>query len=533
MKFLGNSEGDGRRYTNGSEVTEQMREDLMKRALMGICLTSAVAAMLVAPFAARAADAALEAKVDSLAKEVASMKNEGDQKAGKFDWLTIGGDYRFRIDSLKGTTADHFNFLDPAFQAWMMGPHTTPPPMAKSEDIKNDTIYSNRLGLNLKAKVTKDVSLTTRFLMYKTFGNSDSDATSGMLFGDRAGQFDGTQGHTPGDDKLVVDQAYVTWSNIFDQPVWFSVGRRPSTGGIPAHLRADAEKPGNGGIPAILVDYAFDGMVLGVAPDFDALPGAYGKICYGRGYEAGYRYSSIGTKVKDMDMLGVSLVPIDIDPLYLNLQWNRGFNIVDAPVMATSAMGPTAPSTNVGDIDWYGATVLSTLKNIGPGTLNVFAAGAGSVTHPNSNLSGGMAGLLYNAGDSDKSRTGLAAYVGARYDVTATRTKLGLEYNHGSKYWVAMDPASDDMWTAKLGTRGDVFEGYVIQELPGKAVASYNAKAFFRIGYQYYRFDYTGSNSWMGKPVKIADLDDSPMNAQMFNPLKNAQDIYGTFEVRF
>lgn len=38
----------------------------------------------------------------------------------------------------------------------------------------------------------------------------------------------------------------------------------------------------------MLVDYAFDGMTLGYAPDIDTLPGTYAKICYGRGFEAGY-----------------------------------------------------------------------------------------------------------------------------------------------------------------------------------------------------------------------------------------------------
>lgn len=127
--------------------------------------------------------------------------------------------------------------------------------------------------------------------MYKSFGNGDTAATSGNFFADRVGVFDGTQGHVPGDGKLAVDEIYATWSNILDQPVWFSVGRRPSTGGIPSHLRQNDPKPGNGGIPALLVDYAFDGMTLGFAPDFDALPGAYAKLCYGRGFENGFTRS--------------------------------------------------------------------------------------------------------------------------------------------------------------------------------------------------------------------------------------------------
>ena len=54
-----------------------------------------------------------------------------------------------------------------------------------------------------------------------------------------------------------------------------------------------------------------------------------------------------------------------------------------------------------------------------------------------------------------------------------------------------------------------------------------------RIGYQYYDFDYTGSNNWVGAPVKITDLTKSPLNAQLLTPMKSAQDIYATFEVKF
>ena len=47
-------------------------------------------------------------------------------------------------------------------------------------------------------------------------------------------------------------------------------------------------------MPGLLVDYAFDGATLGVAPDIDALPGAYAKICYGRGFDAGFKSSDKG-----------------------------------------------------------------------------------------------------------------------------------------------------------------------------------------------------------------------------------------------
>ena len=496
-------------------------------------------AALILPQGVRAADEDIQKKVDALTKEVQDLQRQVAQpKEGKksiSDWLTIGGDYRFRVDSLSGKVPNYYGFAN--IVGWQLGGMVGPPPLTQGETVKNNTLYTNRVGLNLKAKATQNVTFTSRLLMYKAFGNSDSTATSGTFFADRIGVFDGTQGHVPGNAQLTVDQAYVTWANILDAPVWFSVGRRPSTGGIPSHLRQNDEKPGNGGIPALLVDYAFDGMTLGWAPEIEALPGSYAKLCYGRGYENGYTSpTSANNNLKDTDMIGVSVVPYDTDRLYLDLQYNRGMNIFDFPVMTSSTLGSLQPTTDLGDIDWWGITALSTLKNVGPGTLNLFGSAGLSKTHPNGNtvVFNGIntgAGLMYTG--AKESTTGNAFYLGARYDFTPTRTKFGAEYNRGSKDWISFVPAGDDIWTSKLGTRGNVYEVYLIQELNAKPISSYFAKTFFRVGYQYYDFQYTGSNNWVGAPVKVADLAASPNNAQLLTPLKSAQDLYATMEVKF
>lgn len=479
---------------------------------------SALLAGLALPLSAHAADEDLHKKIEQLSKEVELLKGQvkkvDDKSLGR--WLTIGGDYRFRIDSMKGDVAAHT-------------PYTGAPPTgfgAPSDGYttRNDALMTNRLGLNLKAKATKDVTVTTRLLMYKTTGNQTADATNAGYFADRSSIMDGSIGHVPSDNTLRVDQAFATWSNIADQPIWFSVGRRPSTGGSPTHMRQNNERPGNGGVPGLLVDYAFDGMTLGYAPDIDSLPGAYGKICYGRGFEAGF--DSQPNSMRDTDMLGISLVPIDIDPLRIDLQWNRGFNIFD---------NPNNVQAQLGDIDWYGMGVLSTLKKVGPGNLNLFASTGMSVTHPNDNVSPGTPfGLLtgtFSGPEAPDDKIGHSVYLGGRYDFTSTGTKLGLEYNYGSKDWIPFDPAADDMWTTKLGTRGNVYEAYVIQELKLEPISSYLSKAFFRLGYQYYDFKYTNSNNWVGAPEKISDLTSSSM--QYMAPLEKAHDIYATFEVKF
>lgn len=545
-------------------------------------MIAAVMALAI-PTGALAAEADLQVKIDNLTKQLDDLKGQvqkvEDKSLGK--WLTIGGSYQFRMDSLRGKTAAYVdvpatfaNAQEAAMGLWvsgspalmgslmnmsagmagvrtvdganalmtgfggltglqtMLGPYFEMVPETKP---KNMTLYTNKFALDLKAKATKDVTVNVKLGMYKVFGSQEDDAvTSNAYFSDRVGIFDGTLGHVPSSSYLNVDRAYATWSNIADEPIWFSVGRRPATDGAPTNLKNNNERPGNGGTPALLVNYAFDGMTLGYAPDIEMLPGFYAKVCYGRGFESGYKTESTNS-VKDTDMLGVAVIPVDTDPLRVWLQWNRGFNIFDFPVMKNTAFGDTAPAIDLGSIDWYGVGAMTTLKDMGPGVLNAFADFGLSRTNPNNNVSsnamfmGLMSGTPFQA-ETPKDRTGHAVLAGLRYDLPS-KTKIGFEYNYGSKYWITFSPAADDMWTSKVGTRGQVFEPYVIQELDLKPISSNLAKAFFKLGYQYYDFKYTGSNNWVGEPVKISDIKATDL--MLMAPVKSAQNFYGTFEVHF
>lgn len=503
----------------------------VKRAVF---LAAILAAALALPRGVPAADEEIQKKVDVLTKEVQSLQQQVNQsKEGKksiSDWLTIGGDYRFRVDSLSAKVPDYLSFAD--YMAWVMGGMVGSPAITPAEKVKNETLYTNRFGLNLKAKVMKDVTFHARLLMYKEFGSQSNSASRGDFFADRTGVFDGTLGHVPSDGEVAVDQVYATINNVFGQPVWFSIGRRPSTGGIPTHLRQDNEKPGVSGVSGLLVDYAYDGLTLGYAPDIESLPGAYAKFCYGRGYQRGF-HSGLPGEVKNMDMMGFVVVPYDTDRLSFHLQANHASNIIDFPVIQDSTLGSLSPSTNLGNIDQFGIVVMSTLKKVGPGTLNLFASGAIDKTHPNDNhpTFNGMTlsniGLMYTG--TKESTTGNAVYLGARYDLPS-KTMLGFEYNRGSKNWISFVPAADDIWTSKLGTRGNVYEVYLIQEFKGIPIASYNAKTLVRVGYQYYDFDYTGSNNWVGAPVEMSAVASNP---QMLTPVSSARDLYATLEVKF
>ena len=545
-----------------------------------------------------------EVKGQASAAGVEDLKSEvqrlADKSLGK--WLTVGGDFQYRIDSLRGETKT-FTDVNSTFQNaqqklqgdFFANPSTAPgsssffgsaaagslstagalSAMAQFQQSMsavqtldqaraflanpqnqglvqglggfgalipahkptNSSIQTVTAGIDANAKVMRDVSFTGRLLMEKVFGAQDDAAVvnsgAAPFFADRVGVFDGTLGHVPSTSLAAVDRAYGTWSNIGDRDMWFSVGRRPTTGGASSHLRANNPAPGTGGVPSLLIDYAFDGMTLGYAPDIDGLPGAFAKLCYGRGFESGFR-NTPANSISDTDMIGLSVVPIDTDKLRVWLQWNRGMNIFDAPAMSNTFFGNTQPRTNLGDIDWYGAGVMRMFKDVGPGNLNVFADLGVSVTHPNQNVSSqfGFQGLLTGAffqPEAPSKKTGGAIAVGLRYDLPS-RTKLGFEFNHGSKNWITFAPAAEDIWTSKAGVRGNVYELYGIQEVGNTPIASTKSKAFFKLGARYYDFQYTGSNNWVGAPVKISDVNGQMMT---LTPLSKAWDIYATFEVKF
>ena len=479
--------------------------------------------LLMTASLAAAQDADLAKKVDQLSKQVEELRgriSSPEAKAGKPDWITFGGDLRVSHHMLRGKIPTYQQFL---------GTFTGPVPNSATvpaKTVKNDSLLTNRLGFDIHVKPAESVTLTARLLSYKTFGMADSGATQAGFFGDRQSTvFDGTQGHVPASNALLVDRAYGTVNDLFGQPAWFSAGRRPSTGGVPTNIRDNREVSGSGGTPGIMIDYAFDGATAGVAPDLEKLPGFAAKLCYGRGYDSGYLQG--GVTPKDTNFMGVNAVLYETADSRLEGEYLRAFDIFDA------IPGPGV-KTNLGDIEEYGGNLVRTFRDLGPGDLTTFLSGATSLSHPNNNrydagFGSGNPGLMCSGVDCVQS-AGYAYYLGARYDLKKTLTKVGAEFNRGSKNWITFGPAGDDIWTSKLGTRGNVYELYAIQELPRAPIAR-NGKVFFRLGWQYYDFQYTGSNSWVGAPQVIKNLTLADM--QFMAPIRSAYDIYTTFEIRF
>ncbi len=467
---------------------------------------------LKAQMAAQAeGNAATAAKVGALDGTVTSFSDRAE------DWdlaarFKLNGDFRSRMDFYNATTINN-------------------------NDLDNDTAFTNRFRLNMRVGVTENVEFKGRLAMYKAWGmqsawNDDSNTAFP--------QFDGNSTRTPSDNALRVDRAFVNFNNIAGLPIWFSIGRRPTTDGNPANIRMNLSD--RSGTP-LTMDYAFDGISMGYAYKWaDDLGNGRVRVCYGRGFEDGLQYD--GEPMDDTDFVGVSWDILQKDDRFLYAQSFLAANvfnypnfqdpIIDANFGAMSGMGPRE---NVGNIQHSGITYMDKIAG-----LNYFATGGWSRTDPNekgmfndfAGMALGQMGFGPQIGPNQDSENGYHAHVGLRYDIDPIGLKLGTEWNYGSEYWIGFTPGHDDLYQSKIAARGNVYEVYGIYDLPmGEAISKY-AKTFMRLGYQRYEYDFAGSNDWNMAPYDLDDATDRMKLGLMGqDTIESADQVYLTLEATF
>jgi len=467
--------------------------------------------------------------------------------------IAPGATLRPQVDSMH-TLADFMRTFTPAQRAMLfhnMGFDPTP-----EATWKNDTLYTTRMRLNMRVKATEDIEVKARIVGYKAWGMQDSatpehdqqtglsDTNSPFFLNSRS--FDGTTGRQPIDNKLVLDRAFMNWNNIGGSPVWFSVGRRPTTDGPPNHLRMNSDE--RMATPVAYMDYAFDGASLGYAyNNLGGLTDAPGRIrlCYGRGFEAGPNPKNTG--MNDVDFAGFDWDVYSKGSRFLNIQSFGAFNLFNVPgdtdfpnpleLAINNQTGLTNLSRggengvldrqNLGNVYQTAAVFMDKYRD-----FNYFVTAGWSHTHPTGTDEMGTS-LLGDFWNAPEAKDGYNLFVGTRYDIPNTSLKLGAEYNHGTKNWLAFAPGHDDMYSGKLWTRGNVYEVYGIYDIPaGEAVSKYG-KAFIRLGYQHYDYNYTYSGMWLGTPTKIDDIKNDPLTGQFYAPIKSMDQVYLTFEANF
>ncbi|HBI15235.1 MAG TPA: DUF3373 domain-containing protein [Desulfobulbaceae bacterium] len=519
----------------------------------------------------------LKAQLAKQNEELAAVGNQVDDMGEEFDakseaWdlasrVQLYGDFRTRLDMMTSETARQYSVWDVAngFNAAMgqqfgfSGPYSremvrmavngfkmyTPQQRAglfqmmgyaplASDDVDNDTMMTNRLRLNMRVPVTENVDFKGRLAMYKAWGmESNPAAPMGSPFTLDSFNWDGNSTRQPVDNVVRVDRAFVNWNNIAGKPIWFSFGRRPTTDGPPAHIRLNNDE--RMATPIAYMDYPFDGATLGIAYDWGSETLGVGRLrfCGGRGFEDGLSTNQLN----DMDFFGIDWDILQRGPRLLNLQAFEAFNLVNTPdginfpnpleLSGITAGNGILDKSNLGNL--YHTTLIYMDK---VSNFNYFLVGGWSRTDPEGYDEAGNS-LLGSWWAPLDSQDGFALYAGIRYDIDDLRLKLGLEYNWGSEYWISMSPGHDDLYNSKLATRGQVAEVYMLYDLPtGEAISKY-AKTFMRLGYQYYKYDYSYSGSWLGGPVDVDELASDPFNAQFYPALDDMSQIYLSFDIYF
>jgi hypothetical protein len=442
------------------------------------------------------------------------------------------GDYLFFQDNLTFGQIKESMAMFPPDQQQMLMQMLLPATYMPEQDYDNDIIYTTRLRLDMHAKVKKNITFSGRLGMYKAWG----DSTGVQVFNGLPSSFtlDGTDLGVPNSDIVRVERAYFNWTDIGGSKWYLSIGRRPSTGGPPMHIREGELRQGT---PAgHVVSFQFDGITLGY--DWSGwLPGNAFRFCYGVGFESGFgsadQLQAPADRMDDVHLGGINWDIYNTDTMRIQTTILGAWDVTDGfngllvlpadPVSGNPINAPVVlrytPSAHLGDI-YLGNAVLE--RDEGPITWFVsyahMEAKADDVTTP-------FGGLFSDPFDTPEDRSGWSAYAGVRFPVGSGY--LGLEYNHGSKYWFNFTQAADDLVYSKLATRGDVYEGYWIHEFKEGLG---RARAKFRLGAQYYEYDYSGSGWQVGAPKELGG-DNPPILG--FPTYKDALDIRASLYLKF
>jgi hypothetical protein len=475
----------------------------------------------------------LREDVDDLDERL--MEPERHAALDRIEW---GGDFRFQAHSIDSTIPDHINglqmqgdFIGIMQQFGLLGddytfeelsqafqqiqglpPELTGPIMeqlaqanyVKGYNFNDDVVRTSRLRLEMKAEVAEDVSFYGRLGMYKVWG----DSTGVQIFNGQPTSinWDGSQTTYPNsDDAIRLERGYFTWSRILDTGAFLSIGRRPSTGGVPINFRNDEPR---GGTPmGSLFNYQFDGITAGYhINDYSTL-----RLCYGVGFESDWGNASQlqrpADRLDDAYFYGLVWDIWDTPSMYIHAIVARAEDITDG-FPATTIMPydpitgealPTVPlrytpSGTIGNMDLAGFVIT---RRDGP--LDYFVSYGYMETDPTDFYSP-FGGMLSDPFSEPEDQDGDMIYVGARWNFNQDRTKLGLEFNHGSKYWYNFALGEDDFLAPKTSARGDVWEAYLTHRIRDRFI--------FKLAYIDYQYDYSGSGWLLGAPK---DLDKTPV----------------------
>lgn len=363
---------------------------------------------------------------------------------------------------------------------------------AKNETEHAYNVWSNRFSFRMAAKPSDTLQFHGRLTVYKRW--ADIDNTDERFW-------DASFSEVPSDNTLRLDRAYV---DLFFRDLWLpvavTVGRQPTVGGPPEHVKDNTEVRST--FPALAFEREVEGVILTLGLSrFTGLDQSALRVMYGK-----FLQPDNDKMIWKDDQGG------DVHLLWLQAETNLAGNWSGTKAMATYVRNwnyPGAPFENVttqpGDLGYsetYAGTVVA--EEFYGSAFTWFASaaysktyGSGSTVKMDRNGDGvpETYGLLSADGRAD--REGYSVYLGARYTIPCGFLKhpsLGLEYNHGSRYWWTIHAGTEDP-IGKLATRGNAWEAYYAQEvMPGAAL---------RFGLVYIDYAYKTEKPPLGKPAQV------------------------------
>ena len=451
----------------------------------------------------------IEKKLDTVSKTATAAKVQSGNDNLKWDV-----DFRTQVDNIQYKHADG----------------------SKSE---NNALLTNRLWLGMGYKADDNSSFHGKLSYNKAFGDTANHSQSNVNPG--YANFDWVTNENATDNTIKLKEAYWLYSNdtfLGTNVPWnASVGRRPSTDGLPINIRNDQKA--NSPLSHV-VDVEFDGFSIRYdTQELTGLTGSWFKICGGRGLTNttprfdmttpnNGAYSEDEEKNVDVDMLGFIAVPYDNGQYSVHTNYAKAWNLIgfDGQSLSNYQTSNIVPEfKDSGDMDF--ATILFKTEGIGNGISDyldnaiAFASFAASRTNPNANGNPMTSGML----GSQDSEVGTSVWLGinAPCPISPDDSKIGFEWNKGSKYWRSMTYGEDTYAGSKIATRGQAWEVYRTQNLT-KALS-------FGLSYVYMEYDYTGSNSFFGAEGTPMTMAEAQAVGQ--NPVESAQDVRAYMRYRF
>jgi len=321
--------------------------------------------------------------------------------------------------------------------------------------VSNPSMLSSRLWLGMEAAPTDKLTFEGQLAEYNTWGGNSLPATD--LF-----QNVNWRASSKADDlTLKVRRAYFVYKLTNGKyPVSLSAGRRAASDGFLANHREALNKPGS---PlAHITNMEVDGAMVRIGNAF-GLDGSYVKFVVGRSYTNINQYSFMGTPYTTVNATDKN---VDFFVIPMGIYNDGQYNLMAQYTFIDNFMGANKnlvdPKKNPA-----GATTGAGSKHMGAVSLQIdgldedidfldnstfFASGAFTTSDPKNG---------YTMLGSNKSQTGYSFWTGFIFPDTITEDgRIGLEYNHGSKYWAPMTWAEDTMTSSKIATRGNAYEAY-------------------------------------------------------------------------